>query len=118
MQEMGNGKANRLYEAYLPETFRRPQIDQYLFWSTFEGWMVLLVVVVVVVVVVVSWESYRRLRTHDLTGPSFYVDELKSGFSSLPQPRHIESPRILSNVTVVVSHRGDAFRNEDCCGSL
>lgn len=27
MQEMGNGKANRLYEAYLPETFRRPQID-------------------------------------------------------------------------------------------
>ncbi|GAB1288864.1 Stromal membrane-associated protein 2 [Apodemus speciosus] len=33
MQEMGNGKANRLYEAYLPETFRRPQIDPYLFWS-------------------------------------------------------------------------------------
>lgn len=31
MQEMGNGKANRLYEAYLPETFRRPQIDPYLF---------------------------------------------------------------------------------------
>ncbi|XP_074832597.1 stromal membrane-associated protein 2 isoform X2 [Carettochelys insculpta] len=28
MQEMGNGKANRLYEAYLPETFRRPQTDQ------------------------------------------------------------------------------------------
>ncbi|XP_036300039.1 stromal membrane-associated protein 2 isoform X2 [Pipistrellus kuhlii] len=27
MQEMGNGKANRLYEAFLPETFRRPQID-------------------------------------------------------------------------------------------
>ena len=109
MQEMGNGKANRLYEAYLPETFRRPQIDQYLFWSSFEGWMVLLVVVVVVVVV--SWESYRRLRTHDLTGPSLYVDELKSGFSSPLQPRHIESPRILSNVTMVVSHRSDSFRN-------
>ncbi|KAF7245848.1 Stromal membrane-associated protein 2 [Varanus komodoensis] len=29
MQEMGNGKANRLYEAYLPENFRRPQTDQY-----------------------------------------------------------------------------------------
>nr|XP_056702847.1 stromal membrane-associated protein 2 isoform X1 [Euleptes europaea] len=28
MQEMGNGKANRLYEAYLPENFRRPQMDQ------------------------------------------------------------------------------------------
>ncbi|XP_009876084.1 PREDICTED: stromal membrane-associated protein 2 [Apaloderma vittatum] len=28
MQEMGNGKANRLYEAYLPENFRRPQTDQ------------------------------------------------------------------------------------------
>ncbi|XP_008165354.2 stromal membrane-associated protein 2 [Chrysemys picta bellii] len=28
MQEMGNRKANRLYEAYLPETFRRPQTDQ------------------------------------------------------------------------------------------
>ncbi|KAM9039287.1 stromal membrane-associated protein 2 isoform X1 [Sarcophilus harrisii] len=27
MQEMGNGKANRLYEAYLPENFRRPQTD-------------------------------------------------------------------------------------------
>ncbi|XP_062365268.1 stromal membrane-associated protein 2 isoform X5 [Cinclus cinclus] len=25
---MGNGKANRLYEAYLPENFRRPQTDQ------------------------------------------------------------------------------------------
>lgn len=40
MQEMGNGKANRLYEAYLPETFRRPQIDPYLFWSNLEGWVV------------------------------------------------------------------------------
>lgn len=29
MQEMGNGKANRLYEAYLPDGFRRPQLDQY-----------------------------------------------------------------------------------------
>uniref|UniRef100_K7FK76 Small ArfGAP2 n=1 Tax=Pelodiscus sinensis TaxID=13735 RepID=K7FK76_PELSI len=28
IQEMGNGKANRLYEAYVPETFRRPQTDQ------------------------------------------------------------------------------------------
>ncbi|XP_063168084.1 stromal membrane-associated protein 2 [Candoia aspera] len=28
MQEMGNGKANRLYEGYLPENFRRPQTDQ------------------------------------------------------------------------------------------
>ncbi|NXI76360.1 SMAP2 protein, partial [Rhipidura dahli] len=28
VQEMGNGKANRLYEAYLPENFRRPQTDQ------------------------------------------------------------------------------------------
>ncbi|XP_020668596.3 stromal membrane-associated protein 2 [Pogona vitticeps] len=28
MQEMGNGKANRLYEAYLPDSFRRPQTDQ------------------------------------------------------------------------------------------
>lgn len=28
MQEMGNRKANRLYEAYLPESFRRPQTDQ------------------------------------------------------------------------------------------
>ncbi|NWI14186.1 SMAP2 protein, partial [Crypturellus soui] len=31
MQEMGNGKANRLYEAYLPENFRRPQTDQHPF---------------------------------------------------------------------------------------
>lgn len=29
IQEMGNGKANRLYEAYLPENFRRPQTDQH-----------------------------------------------------------------------------------------
>ncbi|NXW76814.1 SMAP2 protein, partial [Hirundo rustica] len=29
VQEMGNGKANRLYEAYLPENFRRPQTDQH-----------------------------------------------------------------------------------------
>ncbi|KAJ1177017.1 hypothetical protein NDU88_002283 [Pleurodeles waltl] len=28
MQGMGNRKANRLYEAYLPESFRRPQTDQ------------------------------------------------------------------------------------------
>ncbi|NWX43326.1 SMAP2 protein, partial [Steatornis caripensis] len=33
MQEMGNGKANRLYEAYLPENFRRPQTDQHPFYS-------------------------------------------------------------------------------------
>lgn len=32
MQEMGNGKANRLYEAFLPENFRRPQTDQYPFF--------------------------------------------------------------------------------------
>lgn len=31
VQEMGNGKANRLYEAYLPENFRRPQTDQHPF---------------------------------------------------------------------------------------
>ncbi|XP_030073329.1 stromal membrane-associated protein 2 [Microcaecilia unicolor] len=28
MQEIGNAKANRLYEAYLPENFRHPQTDQ------------------------------------------------------------------------------------------
>ncbi|XP_029427063.1 stromal membrane-associated protein 2 [Rhinatrema bivittatum] len=28
MQEMGNAKANRLYEAHLPESFRHPQMDQ------------------------------------------------------------------------------------------
>ncbi|NXI26252.1 SMAP2 protein, partial [Sterrhoptilus dennistouni] len=33
VQEMGNGKANRLYEAYLPENFRRPQTDQHPFIS-------------------------------------------------------------------------------------
>ncbi|KAF1567611.1 Stromal membrane-associated protein 2, partial [Eudyptes moseleyi] len=33
MQEMGNGKANRLYEAYLPENFRRPQTDQEETWT-------------------------------------------------------------------------------------
>ncbi|NWZ36963.1 SMAP2 protein, partial [Brachypodius atriceps] len=33
VQEMGNGKANRLYEAYLPENFRRPQTDQHPFYS-------------------------------------------------------------------------------------
>ncbi|NXE02075.1 SMAP2 protein, partial [Chaetorhynchus papuensis] len=32
VQEMGNGKANRLYEAYLPENFRRPQTDQHPFF--------------------------------------------------------------------------------------
>ncbi|NXQ33531.1 SMAP2 protein, partial [Alaudala cheleensis] len=32
VQEMGNGKANRLYEAYLPENFRRPQTDQHPFY--------------------------------------------------------------------------------------
>ncbi|NXM53246.1 SMAP2 protein, partial [Illadopsis cleaveri] len=35
VQEMGNGKANRLYEAYLPENFRRPQTDQHPFFSFF-----------------------------------------------------------------------------------
>ncbi|NXK94223.1 SMAP2 protein, partial [Formicarius rufipectus] len=30
VQEMGNGKANRVYEAFLPENFRRPQTDQEL----------------------------------------------------------------------------------------
>ncbi|XP_043915901.1 stromal membrane-associated protein 2 isoform X1 [Protopterus annectens] len=30
IQEMGNAKAKRLYEAYLPENFRRPQTDQAL----------------------------------------------------------------------------------------
>lgn len=33
MQEMGNGKANRLYEAFLPENFRRPQTDQHPFFA-------------------------------------------------------------------------------------
>ncbi|CAH2222345.1 stromal membrane-associated 2 [Pelobates cultripes] len=28
MEEMGNGKAKRLYEAFLPESFTRPQTDQ------------------------------------------------------------------------------------------
>ncbi|XP_053560788.1 stromal membrane-associated protein 2 [Bombina bombina] len=28
MEEMGNGKANKLYEAFLPENFIRPQTDQ------------------------------------------------------------------------------------------
>ncbi|PIO26614.1 hypothetical protein AB205_0148440, partial [Aquarana catesbeiana] len=28
MEEMGNGKAKRLYEAFLPENFIRPQTDQ------------------------------------------------------------------------------------------
>ncbi|NWQ92522.1 SMAP2 protein, partial [Burhinus bistriatus] len=41
MQEMGNGKANRLYEAYLPENFRRPQTDQHPFflccWGNMES---------------------------------------------------------------------------------
>ncbi|NXK70000.1 SMAP2 protein, partial [Sylvietta virens] len=32
VQEMGNGKANRLYEAFLPENFRRPQTDQHPFF--------------------------------------------------------------------------------------
>lgn len=31
MQEMGNTKARLLYEANLPENFRRPQTDQYPF---------------------------------------------------------------------------------------
>lgn len=35
VQEMGNGKANRLYEAYLPENFRRPQTDQHPFFFFF-----------------------------------------------------------------------------------
>ncbi|KAL7980568.1 hypothetical protein Chor_001722, partial [Crotalus horridus] len=35
MQEMGNGKANRLYEGYLPENFRRPQTDQHPFSACF-----------------------------------------------------------------------------------
>ncbi|KAK2518592.1 Smap2 [Columba guinea] len=37
MQEMGNGKANRLYEAYLPENFRRPQTDQHPFFLCCRG---------------------------------------------------------------------------------
>ncbi|KFR10368.1 Stromal membrane-associated protein 2, partial [Opisthocomus hoazin] len=37
MQEMGNGKANRLYEAYLPENFRRPQTDQHPFFPCCRG---------------------------------------------------------------------------------
>ncbi|NWX06768.1 SMAP2 protein, partial [Caloenas nicobarica] len=37
MQEMGNGKANRLYEAYLPENFRRPQTDQHPFFLCCQG---------------------------------------------------------------------------------
>jgi len=35
MQEMGNTKARLLYEANLPENFRRPQTDQYPFWFSF-----------------------------------------------------------------------------------
>lgn len=35
MQEMGNTKARLLYEANLPENFRRPQTDQYPFCSGF-----------------------------------------------------------------------------------
>lgn len=37
MQEMGNGKANRLYEAFLPENFRRPQTDQHPFFAAGGG---------------------------------------------------------------------------------
>ncbi|OXB66375.1 hypothetical protein ASZ78_011909 [Callipepla squamata] len=37
MQEMGNGKANRLYEAFLPENFRRPQTDQHPFLAGGRG---------------------------------------------------------------------------------
>ncbi|KPP75821.1 hypothetical protein Z043_104903, partial [Scleropages formosus] len=29
VQEMGNTRARQLYEANLPESFRRPQTDQY-----------------------------------------------------------------------------------------
>ncbi|KAF1658669.1 Stromal membrane-associated protein 2, partial [Aptenodytes patagonicus] len=39
MQEMGNGKANRLYEAYLPENFRRPQTDQHPFFLSVESFI-------------------------------------------------------------------------------
>ncbi|KFO09009.1 Stromal membrane-associated protein 2, partial [Balearica regulorum gibbericeps] len=39
MQEMGNGKANRLYEAYLPENFRRPQTDQHPFFLAVESFI-------------------------------------------------------------------------------
>lgn len=35
MQEMGNTKARLLYEANLPENFRRPQTDQYPFCFSF-----------------------------------------------------------------------------------
>ncbi|NWJ08395.1 SMAP2 protein, partial [Crypturellus undulatus] len=42
MQEMGNGKANRLYEAYLPENFRRPQTDQHPFAPGGAGELILL----------------------------------------------------------------------------
>lgn len=31
VQSMGNTKARQLYEAHLPDNFRRPQTDQYLF---------------------------------------------------------------------------------------
>ena len=70
-------------------------------------------VLLVVVVLVVSWESYRRLRTHDLTGPSLYVDELKSVWLFLfPATKTYRKPTyILSNVRMVVSHRGDSSRN-------
>lgn len=29
IQEMGNAKAKRLYEGYIPQNFRWPQADQY-----------------------------------------------------------------------------------------
>lgn len=41
MQEMGNTKARLLYEANLPENFRRPQTDQYPFCFSFHGEIIL-----------------------------------------------------------------------------
>lgn len=39
MQDMGNTKARLLYEANLPENFRRPQTDQYPFILLYCGFV-------------------------------------------------------------------------------
>lgn len=41
IQEMGNTKARQLYEANLPDSFRRPQTDQYpSSWEHLDKWLV------------------------------------------------------------------------------
>lgn len=39
MQDMGNTKARLLYEANLPENFRRPQTDQYPLIFLYRGFV-------------------------------------------------------------------------------